>query len=55
VSRYDILEHCSFLSQDEESGSLAVIINRIRAKIEDDPKHPQHLITVRGMGYKLAE
>jgi two-component system OmpR family response regulator len=55
VSRYDILEHCSFLSQDEESGSLAVIINRIRSKIEEDPKRPEHLITVRGMGYKLVE
>lgn len=55
VSRYDILEHCSLLNQDEESGSLAVIINRIRSKIEEDPKHPEHLLTVRGMGYKLVE
>ncbi|MDD2567562.1 MAG: response regulator transcription factor, partial [Thiovulaceae bacterium] len=50
LSRYDILEHCSFLNSDEESGTIAVIINRIRAKIEADPKHPKHLITVRGMG-----
>ena len=55
LSRYDILEHCSFLNSDEESGTIAVIMNRIRAKIEVDPKHPKHLITVRGMGYKLVE
>jgi len=55
ISRYDILENSELLSSDEQSGSIAVIINRIRNKIEDDPKHPQHLITIRGMGYKLVE
>ena len=55
VSRYDILEYCDFLNSDEDSGSIAVIINRIRAKIEENPKKPQYLITIRGMGYKLVE
>jgi len=55
VSRYDILENCDFLNSDEDSGSIAVIINRIRAKIEDDPKKPKYLTTIRGMGYKLIE
>lgn len=53
VSRYDLLQNCSFLKSDEESGSIAVIINRIRAKIEQDPKNPSHLITIRGSGYKF--
>jgi len=52
VSRYDILEHTDI---DEGSGSIAVLINRIRAKIEENPKEPKHLITIRGMGYKLVE
>jgi two-component system, OmpR family, response regulator len=52
VSRYNILENTDI---DENSGSIAVLINRIRAKIEEDPKHPKHLITIRGMGYKLIE
>ena len=30
-----------------------VHISRIREKIEDDPKKPEHLITVRGVGYKF--
>ncbi|MDD2789360.1 MAG: response regulator transcription factor [Sulfurimonas sp.] len=55
VSRYDILQNCSFLNTDEESGSLAVIINRIRAKIENEPKNPNYLLTIRGSGYKLVE
>jgi two-component system OmpR family response regulator len=55
VSRYEILQHSAFLNNDEESGSLAVIINRIRSKIENDPKNPQYLLTIRGSGYKLVE
>ena len=30
-------------------------ISHLRAKLEDDPHHPDHLLTVRGFGYKLAE
>lgn len=28
-------------------------INRLRAKIEDDPAHPERIVTVWGVGYKL--
>ncbi len=31
--------------------SIDVHISRIRAAIEDDPKHPRHIRTVRGVGY----
>lgn len=55
VSRYDILQECSLLSASQESGTLAVMINRIRTKIEQDPKNPKYLLTIRGLGYKLAE
>ena len=34
--------------------SLDVHISRIRAAIEDDPKHPRRIITVRGAGYVFA-
>lgn len=33
--------------------TLMVHIRRLREKIELDPSHPKHLITVRGLGYKL--
>ena len=33
--------------------TLMVHIRRIREKIEADPSRPRHLLTVRGLGYKL--
>ncbi|MGN1280227.1 MAG: winged helix-turn-helix domain-containing protein [Limosilactobacillus sp.] len=30
-------------------------ISHLRDKLEDDPHHPLHLLTIRGFGYKLAE
>jgi len=54
ISREDIFDNSDLLNQDYEgSGSLAVIINRIRQKIEDNPKEPKYLLTIRGMGYKF--
>ena len=35
--------------------SIDVHISRIRAAIEDDPKHPHRIITVRGAGYVCAK
>ena len=34
--------------------SIDVHISRIRAAIEDDPKHPKRVLTVRGAGYVMA-
>ena len=56
ISREDIFDNSDILNQDyESSGSLAVIINRIRHKIEENPKEPQYLQTIRGMGYKFIQ
>ena len=56
ISREDIFDNSDLLNQeDESSGSLAVIINRIRHKIEENPKEPQFLHTIRGMGYKFIQ
>ncbi|RXJ90250.1 DNA-binding response regulator [Arcobacter sp. CECT 8983] len=55
ISREDIFDNSNLLNSDyENSGSLAVIINRIRQKIEDNPKEPKYLHTIRGMGYKFT-
>jgi two-component system phosphate regulon response regulator OmpR len=35
--------------------SIDVHVSRIRAAIEDDPKHPRRVITVRGTGYVFAK
>jgi len=36
-----------------DTKTLDVHIKRIRAKIEPDPSNPQHLVTVRGLGYRF--
>ncbi|MDS2173772.1 MULTISPECIES: response regulator transcription factor [unclassified Nesterenkonia] len=38
-----------------DTKTLDVHVKRLRAKIEPDPSRPQHLITVRGLGYKFEE
>jgi DNA-binding response OmpR family regulator len=37
-----------------DSRLVDVHIQRLRAKIEDDPTNPELVLTVRGVGYKLA-
>lgn len=51
-----------FLMQDLQSldttafdRSVDVHISRIRAAIEDDPKNPRRILTVRGVGYVFAK
>ena len=34
--------------------TLTVHIRRLREKLEDTPSAPKHLLTVRGLGYRLA-
>ncbi len=47
---------CRAVWNDENFGyenTLMVHIRRLREKIEEDPSHPEWLITARGLGYKL--
>jgi two-component system response regulator RegX3 len=37
-----------------DTRTLDVHVKRLRRKIEDDPHHPEHLLTVRGLGYKFV-
>ena len=38
-----------------DNNTLSVYVRRLREKVEADPSHPQHLITVRGFGYQWKE
>ena len=35
--------------------SLMVHIRHLREKIENDPSHPEWILTARGIGYRLAK
>ena len=37
-----------------DDSAIVVYINRLRNKIEDDPSHPAHIQTVRGLGYRFV-
>ena len=37
-----------------DDNTITVYVKRIRNKIEDDPRQPQYLKTVRGIGYVLS-
>jgi DNA-binding response OmpR family regulator len=49
-----LLERIWGYDYDGESRTVDVHIQRLRAKIEPDPAHPTHILTVHGLGYKFA-
>ena len=58
LTREQLIEFATGQAQAYEPAfdrSIDVHIGRIRAAIEDDPKHPRRIITVRGAGYVFAK
>jgi DNA-binding response OmpR family regulator len=53
VSRSLILEDVWGLREDTDTRAIDNFIVRLRKYIEDEPSHPRHLLTVRGVGYKF--
>ncbi|MGP1450170.1 MAG: response regulator transcription factor [Wolinella sp.] len=53
VSREEIVAHSPSINPDSSNKSIDVIIGRLRSKIEENPKNPTHILSVRGIGYKL--
>lgn len=37
-----------------DDNGIMVYINRLRGKIEEDPKNPAHIVTVKGAGYRFV-
>ena len=53
VSRKQILEEVWGLHEDTDTRAIDNFMVRLRRYIEDDPGHPKHLLTVRGVGYRF--
>jgi DNA-binding response OmpR family regulator len=51
LSRDALMEHVKGESLEAFDRSIDVHISRIRAAIEDDPRHPKRILTLRGVGY----
>lgn len=54
VSRKAMLEEIWGLQEDTDTRPVDNFIVRLRRYLEDDPTHPQHLLTVRGIGYRFV-
>jgi len=54
VSVTEILNHVWGEAWVGEEQTVYVHIRWLRTKIEADPQHPQRLLTIRGVGYKLV-
>jgi len=54
VSRKSILEDVWGLHESTDTRAIDNFIVRLRRYIEADPSEPQHLLTVRGVGYKFV-
>jgi two-component system, OmpR family, response regulator len=52
--RAELLDHVWGHSHDGYEHTVNSHINRLRAKIEDDPSNPGYILTVWGVGYKFA-
>ncbi|EOT27954.1 response regulator transcription factor [Enterococcus saccharolyticus] len=55
IDRDTLLERIWHFDFDGQSRIVDVHVSHLREKIEQDPKHPQYLQTVRGFGYKFLE
>jgi len=53
VSRKAMLEEVWGLQGDTDTRAIDNFMVRLRRYIEDDPAHPRHLLTVRGVGYRF--
>ncbi|KMY23271.1 two-component system, OmpR family, response regulator RegX3 [Actinobaculum suis] len=54
LTRSQILDRIWGVDYMGDSKTLDVHVKRIRSKIEEEPRNPKMLVTVRGLGYKLV-
>jgi DNA-binding response OmpR family regulator len=54
-SRAQLLDAVWGYSHDGYEHTVTTHINRLRAKVEQDPMNPRFILTVRGAGYKMRD
>ena len=54
-SRAQLLDAVWGYSHEGYEHTVTTHINRLRAKVEDDPMNPRFILTVRGAGYKMRD
>jgi DNA-binding response OmpR family regulator len=54
VPRKKMLEDVWGLHEDTDTRAIDNFIVRLRRYVEEDPTHPRHLLTVRGVGYRFV-
>ncbi len=52
-SREQLYDRIWGFDSDGDLNTVTVTINRLRQKIEDNPKNPKYILTVWGVGYKF--
>jgi DNA-binding response OmpR family regulator len=55
VRRKAMLEDVWGLHEDTDTRAIDNFIVRLRRYIEDEPSRPEHLLTVRGLGYRFVK
>lgn len=54
-TKVQIYENINGAYFESDDNTMMVHISKLREKIEDDPKNPRYIITVRGLGYKFEK
>jgi DNA-binding response OmpR family regulator len=54
LSRESLMQRVRGDALEAFDRSIDVHVSRIRAAVEDDPRHPRRILTVRGVGYVFA-
>jgi DNA-binding response OmpR family regulator len=55
LSREALMERLRGDALEAFDRSIDVHVSRLRAALEDDPKRPRRILTVRGAGYVFAK
>jgi len=53
ASRLELLREVWGYAEDVMSRTVDTHVATLRRKLEDDPAHPKHIVTVRTFGYRI--